>query len=61
MKDIISFVLIAFGTLGIILDRYIITMGGEAFFAFALANVIGLVLCYFVIQLKKEVQEKNEI
>ena len=54
MKDIISFVLIAFGTLGIILDRYIITMGGEAFLAFTFANVVGLVLLYFILQNKKE-------
>ena len=60
MKGIIAFVLIAFGTLGIILDRYIITMGGEAFFAFSLANVIGLVLFYLVLQNKNE-HHKNGV
>ncbi len=56
MKGIISFVLIAFGTLGLILNEFLFNMGTTATVVFALSNIFGLILFY--LELKKENETK---
>ena len=54
MKGIIAFILLAFGTLGLILNEFIVTMGTTAVVVFFLANIIGLVLFFPLINKKDE-------
>ncbi len=61
MKGIIAFVLIAFGTLGLILNEFLFTMGTSAVLVFSLSNVIGLVMLYFELKKEQEKKGKNEL
>lgn len=61
MKGIIAFVLIAFGTLGLILNEFLFTMGTSAVLVFSLSNVIGLVTLYFELKKEQEKKGKNEL
>ncbi len=58
MKGIIAFVLIAFGTLGLLLNEFLFSMGTSAKLVFALSNIVGLVLFYF--ELKKAGENKRK-
>jgi putative Mn2+ efflux pump MntP len=59
MKGITAFILLAFGTIGFILNEFI-EMGTAAVLAFALSNIIGLTLLYFVLQKENEKRKESD-